>query len=123
MRKNWKRWIAGLLTAVMLVTMLPTAAFAALWDNSASHNREILAALEELCGSEDEARYYYDLLDEYGLLEENGDLFTNWSGVITIQEDSTPLTIAEVRAMTEGNVTVNGRACSVTSLNLSLIHI
>lgn len=120
MRKNWKRWIAGLLTAVMLVTMLPTAAFAALWDNSASHNREILAALEELCGSEDEARYYYDLLDEYGLLEENGDLFTNWSGVITIQEDSTPLTIAEVRAMTEGNVTVNGRACSVTSLNAAL---
>lgn len=120
MRKNWKRWIAGLLTAVMLVTMLPTAAFAALWDNSASHNREILAALEELCGSEDEARYYYDLLDEYGLLEEDGDLFTNWSGVITIQEDSTPLTIAEVRAMTEGNVTVNGRACSVTSLNAAL---
>ena len=48
MRKNWKRWIAGLLTAVMLVTMLPTAAFAALWDNSSSHNREILAALDRL---------------------------------------------------------------------------
>lgn len=120
MRMKWKRWIAGLLTAVMLVTMLPTTALAALWENSASHNREILAALEELCGSEDGARYYYDLLDEYGLLEEDGDLFTNWSGVITIQEDSTPLTIAEVRAMTEGNVTVNGRACSVTSLNAAL---
>lgn len=120
MKKRWKRWIAGLLTAVMLVTMLPTAALAALWENSSSHNREILAALEELCGSEDEARYYYDLLDEYGLLEEDGDLFTNWSGVITIQEDSTPLTISEVRAMTEGNVTVNGRACSVKSLNAAL---
>lgn len=120
MKKRWKRWIAGLLTAVMLVTMLPTTAFAALWENSASHNREILAALEELCGSEDEARYYYDLLDEYGLLEEDGDLFTNWSGIITIQEDSTPLTISEVRAMTEGNVTVNGRACSVASLNAAL---
>lgn len=120
MRKNWKRWIAGLLTAVMLVTMLPTVAYAALWENSSSHNREILAALEELCGSEDEARYYYDLLDEYGLLDEDGDLFTNWSGVITIQEESTPLTISGVRAMTGGTVTVNGRACSVESLNAAL---
>ena len=41
----------------MLVTMLPTVAYAALWENSSRHNREILAALEELCGSEDEARY------------------------------------------------------------------
>lgn len=120
MRKNWKRWIAGLLTAVMLVTMLPATAYAALWDNSDRYNREILAALEALCGSEDEARYYYDLLEEYGLLEEDGDLFTNWSGVITIQEDSTPLTIAQVRAMAEGNVTVNGRACSVAALNAAL---
>lgn len=32
MRKNWKRWIAGLLTAVMLVTMLPTVAYAAVGD-------------------------------------------------------------------------------------------
>lgn len=120
MRKNWKRWIAGLLTAVMLVTMLPATAYAALWDNSDRYNREILAALEALCGSEDEARYYYDLLEEYGLLEEDGDLFTNWSGVITIQEDSAPLTIAQVRAMAEGNVTVNGRACSVAALNAAL---
>lgn len=120
MRKNWKRWIAGLMTAVMLMGTLPTAAYAALWENSASHNREILAALEELCSSEDEARYYYDLLDEYGLLDEDGDLFTNWSGVITIQEESTPLTISEVRAMMEGNVTVNGRACSMAKLNAAL---
>lgn len=120
MRHFWKRWIAGLLTAVMLVTMLPATAYAALWENSSRYNREILAALEALCGSEDEARYYYDLLEEYGLLEEDGDLFTNWSGVITIQEDSTPLTIAQVRAMSEGNVTVNGRACSVAALNAAL---
>ena len=81
MRKNWKRWIAGLLTAVMLVTMLPTTAFAALWENGRVHNQEILTALENLCGSKDEAQHYYALLDEYGLLDEDGGLFSNWSGV------------------------------------------
>ena len=60
---------------------------------------------------QDEAQHYYALLDEYGLLDEDGGLFSNWSGVITIQEKSRPLTIREARTMTEGDVTVNGSAC------------
>ena len=59
----------------MLVTMLPTTAFAALWENGRVHNQEILTALENLCGSKDEAQHYYALLDEYGLLDEDGGLF------------------------------------------------
>lgn len=64
--------------------------FAALWENGRIHNQEILTALENLCGSKDEAQHYYALLDEYGLLDEDGGLFSNWSGVITIQEKSRP---------------------------------
>ena len=43
----WRRLVSGLLTAVMLVTMLPTAAYAALLDNTPDQNRQIL---EELTG-------------------------------------------------------------------------
>ena len=120
MKHFWKRMLAGMLTVIMLAGMMPPVAFAALWENSSSRNREILAALEELCGSRDEARYYYDLLEQYGLLDEDGDLFSNWSGIITIREDSRPLTIPEVGAMREGNITVNGRACSAAALNAAL---
>ena len=112
----WKRLASGLLTAAMLVTMLPTTAFAALWENGRVHNQEILTALENLCGSKDEAQHYYALLDEYGLLDEDGGLFSNWSGVITIQEKSRPLTIGEARTMTEGDMTVNGSACVLSEL-------
>lgn len=116
----WKRLASGLLTAAMLVTMLPTTAFAALWENGRIHNQEILTALENLCGSKDEAQHYYALLDEYGLLDEDGGLFSNWSGVITIQEKSRPLTIGEARTMTEGDVTVNGSACVLSELKAML---
>ena len=73
MRKNWKRWIAGLLTAVMLVTMLPTVAYAAvgdLLDMSGVQRTALLAALEEVYG--DDAEAYLAILKQYGLIDEDG---------------------------------------------------
>lgn len=46
MKHFWKRMLAGMLTVIMLAGMMPPVAFAALWENSSSRNREILAALE-----------------------------------------------------------------------------
>ena len=73
MRKNWKRWIAGLLTAVMLVTMLPTVAYAAvgdLLDMSGVQRTALLAAREEVYG--DDAEPYLAILKQYGLIDEDG---------------------------------------------------
>ena len=73
MGKNWKRWIAGLLTAVMLVTMLPTVAYAAvgdLLDMSGVQRTALLAALEEVYG--DDAEAYLAILKQYGLIDEDG---------------------------------------------------
>lgn len=78
MRSHWKRWIAGLLTAVMLVTMLPATAYAAVSDllgNSAVENAALLAALKEVYG--DDAEAYLAVLEQYGLLDEDGNFVTD----------------------------------------------
>lgn len=120
MRKNWKRWIAGLLTAVMLVTMLPTAAYAALWDNTPDRNKEILRELTAFWGDEKTAKEAMELLRQYGLIDEGGNVLTDWSGEITIQEESRPLTIVEARTLSGGDVTVNSRPCAVSELKAAL---
>lgn len=120
MRKNWKRWLAGLLTAVMLVSTLPTAAYAALWDNTPDQNKEILQRLTEFWGDEKTAKEAMELLRQYGLTDEDGNVLTDWSGEITIQEESRPLTIAEARALSGGDVTVNSRPCAVNELKAAL---
>ena len=83
MRKNWKRWIAGLLTAVMLVTMLPTAAYAALLDNTPDQNRQILEELTAFWGDEKTAQEAMELLRQYGLIDEEGNRFVE-PGTYTI---------------------------------------
>ena len=116
----WRRLVSGLLTAVMLVTMLPTEAYAALLDNTPDQNRQILEELTAFWGDEKTAQEAMELLRQYGLIDEEGNILTDWSGKISIQEESRPLTIGQARAMSEGDVTVNGRACGLAELNAVL---
>lgn len=120
MRKRWKRWLAGLMTAVMLMGTLPTAAYAALWDNTPDQNKEILRELTEFWGDEKTAKEAMELLRQYGLIDEDGNVLTDWSGEITVQEESRPLTIAEARALSGGDVTVNSRPCDLVDLKAAL---
>ena len=62
----WRRLVSGLLTAVMLVTMLPTAAYAALLDNTPDQNRQILEELTAFWGDEKTAQEAMELLRQYG---------------------------------------------------------
>lgn len=120
MRKKWKQWLAGLMTAAMLTSTLPTAAYAALWDNTPDQNQAILESLTEFWGDEKTAAEAMELLRTYGLLDEEGNLLTGWSETLTIREKERTLTIAEARNMSEGDVTVNGRACEITELKAVL---
>ena len=73
MRKRWKRWLAGVMTAVMLIAALPTAAYAAVGDllnMSAVQRTALLEALEEVYGNDAEA--YLAILEQYGLIDEDG---------------------------------------------------
>lgn len=116
----WKRLLSVVMTIVMLVTILPTAAFAALWDNTPSQNEAILKQLKAFWGDEKTAQEAMELLRQYGLIDEDGNVLTDWSGTITIQEESRSLTIGEARALSGGEVTVNGHPCSVTELKEAL---
>ncbi|MBE5056856.1 S-layer homology domain-containing protein [Pseudoflavonifractor sp. DSM 107456] len=126
MKGNWKhtrfrdRLVSGILTVVMLTGLLPTAAYAALWDNTPDQNQEILESLTEFWGDEKTAKEAMELLRTYGLIDEEGNVLTDWSGTMTIQEKGRSLTIAEARTMSENNVTVNGRACESTELKAVL---
>ena len=48
----WKRLLAMVLVVVMSVTLLPTAAYAALLDNTPDQNEKILRELTEFWGDE-----------------------------------------------------------------------
>ena len=90
MRKRWKRWLAGVMSAVMLMGALPTAAYAALWDNTPDRNKEILQRLTEFWGDEKTAQEAMELLRQYGLMDEEGNLLTDWSGKITCLLSTSP---------------------------------
>lgn len=86
----------------------------------ADQNKEILRELTAFWGDEKTAKEAMELLRQYGLIDEDGNVLTDWSGEITIQEESRPLTIAEARALSGGDVTVNSRPCAVSELKAAL---
>lgn len=122
MKKMWKSFLAALLCVCLLVSGLPLSALAAVIDNTPEENQEILAALEELCGSAEEAQSYYALLEQYGLLEENGAVAESWE--ITL--DGENITLDQLREILAGNydpeqlVLVDGTPISLEDLDTVL---
>ena len=118
----WKRLLAMVLAVIMSVAMLPTAAYAALLDKGPDENREILSQLREICGSQEEAERYYDLLQQYNLLDEDGSAVEHWS----ITMDGEEITLDELRALLEGSydgqqiVEVDGMPISLSDLAVIL---
>ena len=94
-----RRILSMILCICMVITVLPVQAFAALLNNDPAENRAILAQLQEICGSEDEAERYYGLLQQYGLLDEDGNAIDSW--VITM--DGEDVTLDELRAVLAGD--------------------
>ncbi|MGN1349996.1 MAG: hypothetical protein ACI4VM_03250, partial [Anaerovoracaceae bacterium] len=117
-----RRLLSLVLCVCMVFSMMPAAAYAALLDNPPAVNEEILSRLEELCGSEDEAEQYYDLLQQYGLLDEEGSAMESW----TITMDGQPVTLARLREILAGDydpdklVMVDGTPVSLKDLDTIL---
>ena len=93
MNRTGKRILAVVLTVVMVFTAFPAATFASLLGNDPAYNKEILNALQNITGSEDEAQAYYDVMQQYGLLDEDGNAVESWS----ILMDGEEITSDELR--------------------------
>lgn len=120
MKRIWKRLTAGILAMVLLLAMMPVQALAALTDNSSDRNAAILSDLTAFLGDDKTARQAVELLRQYGLIDKSGNVLTDWSGAITIEESPRALTFDEAKALTGGTVTVNGRACDAAALRDAL---
>lgn len=99
MKKHAKRLIAVLLAVIMVCSAAPVTVLASLLDNDPAYNREILKALQSVAGSEDKARDYYDIMEAYGLLDEDGNLAESWS----IQMGGEDITLDELRGVLAGD--------------------
>lgn len=119
MLRGWKRLLACLLTALLVLNSLPAPALAAILDNTPAQNEEILSQLEGLVGSEDEAERYYSLMERYGLLDEDGNAVDSWR----VTMDGEDVTVEELRATLEGDydpqkvVTVDGTPVTLADLD------
>ena len=105
------------MTAVMLVAALPTAAYAAVGDlvrRSAVENAALLAALEEVYG--DDAEAYLAVLEQYGLLDEDGNFVTDEKIVM----DGQAYTLDEIEAILEDPATDLTKVVEVDGTYLTL---
>ena len=124
-----KRWgtrvLSLLMTVVMTVMLFPVPAWASLGDlltRDAAYNREILEILEDMTQIEAEAREYYDLLQRYNLLDEDGNAVESWS----VTMDGREVTLEEIREVLAGDydpqalVWVDGTPVTLENLDIIL---
>ncbi len=117
MRKRWKRWLAGVMTAVMLIAALPTAAYAAvgdLLDMSSVQRTALLEALEDAYGEDAEA--YLAILEQYGLVDEDGSFVTDEKIVM----DGVEYTLDEIEATLNDPATDLSKVVEVDGTSLTL---
>ena len=118
MRNLRKRLLALVLSLVMTVSLLPGTAYAAvgqLLTNAPEENEALLEALSELAGPED-AREFYALLQEYGLLDEDGQFITDQ----TIDLDGEEYTLEEMEALLAGPDTDLSQVAEVDGVPITL---
>ena len=117
MKRGWKRLLAGILTAVMLMTALPIQALAAvgaLAGNSAVENAALLQALKDAYG--EDAETYLALLEDYGLLDGDGNLVTDEK--LTV--DGKEYTLDQIEALLDDPNTDLDRVAEVDGQHITL---
>jgi len=112
-----KRILSVLLAIVMIVSVLPAQALAAMSatvQNSHAENQAILEELKRLTGSDAEAERIMRTMTGLGLLSENGDLVSK-----SVMIDGRSHTLDEVRALLEGKVNLS-QPVNVDGFSLTL---
>ena len=112
-----KRLTAVLLTLCMMLTLLPAPAYAAVGDllgNSPAANQELLDQLSALTGQDSET--VLALLEQYGLLDEDGNLSTDQ----TVELDGVEYTLEGIEALLSDPNTDLGQTGYVDGVPIAL---
>ena len=84
MYRFWKRVISVILCIALVVTLLPQAGAEQVSaadvnpESTAVYNSDIIDALSGIVGGEEKAREYYDMLQSYGLIDDEGNVLDSW---------------------------------------------
>ena len=95
-----KSLVAGVLCVYLFVSSLPLGALAAVTQtkgNTAGENQAVLETLQALTGDEEQAAAALESLQEYGLLDEDGNL----RQTSTVTLDGKEMTLQQVREYLE----------------------
>lgn len=95
-----KSLVAGVLCVCLFVSSLPLGALAAVTmtkGNTAGENQAVLETLQALTGDEEQAAAALESLQEYGLLDEDGNL----RQTSTVTLDGKEMTLQQVREYLE----------------------
>lgn len=117
MKQIRKRLLAMLLTICMAVSLLSSTTYAAVGEllgNSRTENQALLEQLEALTGQDGEA--IQALLDQYGLLDKDGNLVTDK----TVELDGVEYTLDEIEALLNGPDTDLGQIGYVDGVSIAL---
>jgi len=117
MKHFWKRLIACALTGMMLLGVMPPAAYGAVSElvtRSGLENAALLEALREVYG--DEAEGYLAVLEQYGLLDEDGNLVTDEKIVM----DGEEYTLEEIKALLNDPSTELSKVVEVDGQHLTM---
>lgn len=112
-----RKLLSLLLVFCMALSLLPATAYAAVGDllgNSPAENQALLEELENLTGQDGAA--VRALLEQYGLLDEDGNLVTDQAIVL----DGVEYTLEEIEAMLEDPDTDLSRKATVDGVPISL---
>ena len=117
MKTTWKRFIAVMLCLATMISIAPLNAFAAISEtkeNNAIKNAALLEELKNLYGKD--AEEYYRVLEDYNLLDENGNIITD----AKVNVDGIAMSLDEIEALLRTpNVDLN-KVVDVDGVKLTL---
>ncbi len=117
MKQLWKRCLAGLLSVMMTVSALPVEVYADLLTNKAEENEEILEELSAFWGDDPTAEKAMELLQDYGLVDEEGNLVDDWGNKISLRTPERHLSLEELAELDEdAEILMDGEETSMKSL-------
>ena len=103
--KNFRRRALSIIICVAMIltlipqTMLEKAGAAVSGEQSPEYRQEIIDALAGIVGGTEKAEDYYRMLQDYGLIDENGNILDSWY----IEKDGRQISLDEIRKILAGD--------------------
>ncbi|MBR6293468.1 MAG: hypothetical protein IKR54_02650, partial [Lachnospiraceae bacterium] len=104
MKCFWRRTVSIIICIAMILTLLPQSMLekvsaAVNGGQSPEYRQEIIDALAGIVGGEEKAQDYYRMLQDYGLLDEDGNILNDWY----IEKDGCQISLDEIREILAGD--------------------